>query len=234
MQSYFEKMKGSAMKAAKQGMQLLATVSAVASDTVSAVASDLAITPQYNTGRKPQEEFTLLFKAICEAIDEIADSDDADSPEADRRLYDSRARSCLKAMVALLQTESDRWVKQYADSPDPEVNELPCLDRFLQTHVMQELSSRAVRDLPRGCLPLVLGSTAALLRGVRYPLLPHQTVHKPIAHLVSVAARFDAMNFAGSDSTSKQELASYKKRIGESEAIAFNWLFLKKKINLLF
>ena len=140
--------------------------------------------------RLPQEELVVLFKECCAIIDDLADTDDHESSESDRMLYESKVRPNLKAMINLLQGESERWLAQYSESPDPEINELPCIDIFLRLHMMQELCVRAVRDMPRGCLPLIMGSTALMLRLVRYPLLPHQTVHKPIANLVSVASRY--------------------------------------------
>lgn len=211
MNSVFEKMKGSALKAAKQGLQILATVSAAASELTSA---PLPIPP---SERSPQEQLVFLFKAVTEEIDSMAEDEDySETPETDQRVYNSKLRAYLKSMIVLIQAESDTWIAKYALSPDPEVSDLPCLDTFLQKHIMQELCIRAIRDIPRGCLPLILGASAQLFNVVRYPLLPHQTVHKPIANLVSVASRFDAMNYTSSSSSheAKQAMTSYKKMIG--------------------
>ena len=116
------------------------------------------------------------------------------------------------------------YLGRYGERPDPEIVELPCLDTFLQTHVLQALCNRATRDLPRGTLPLMLGTVAALLRSVKYPLLSHQTIHKPVAHLISVAARYEALfvaagsalprNSSLTSERSSLDLATYKKRIG--------------------
>lgn len=78
------------------------------------------------------------------------------------------------------------------------------------------LGNRACRDLPRGSLPMILGIIASLLRCVRYPLLPHQTVHRPIAHLITVAWRYEVFHNHGLSSQSKAEFISYRKRIGKS------------------
>jgi hypothetical protein len=88
-------------------------------------------------------------------------------------------RPNLKLMIALLQAESDNWLSKYAECPDPQTSDLPCLDAFLRLHMMQvhfqnvhvdfshlrlqELCTRAMRDMPRGCLPLIIGSTGQII-----------------------------------------------------------------------
>ena len=168
MQEYFKNvkalagsMKASATKAAKEVVA-----------KVSAVASELKLPSSVTPAKKPHEELVELFCSVCQIMDEMGGEDDADSAEADAALYDSKARGNLKGMITILQIESDTWFGQYSEKPDPDVADLPCLNSFLETNVMHELSNRAVRDLPRGCLPLILGTTASLLRSVRYPLLP--------------------------------------------------------------
>ena len=70
---------------------------------------------------------------------------------------------------------------------------------------------------------MVLTMLTALLRSIPYPLLPHMTVHKPIANLISVAVRYDAMHMSTTagvvgkeaETFNKAEYTAYKKRIGE-------------------
>ena len=169
-------------------------------------------------GNNAQTELLLSFHSVCEVIDGLAELNNASSAEADRQLYESSARDNLKTMISLLRKESDDWFEKYGERPDPEIVDMPCLDTFLQTHVLQALCNRATRDCPRGTLPLILATVASMLRNVKYPLLPHQTIHKPIAHLLSIASRYDSIhgkNYHGSsNSQSHLEWISYKKRIG--------------------
>ena len=119
-------------------------------------------------------------------------------------------------MVRLLHEEDEIWARQSIDSSVVGVDmndnsgDHPCLESFLQFHVMQELCNRALKDRPRGCITLVLGTATAILRNVRYPLLPHQTVHVPLGQLISFATRYDSLC---NDKASGIN-ASYKKRIG--------------------
>lgn len=220
MSFLFQKLKDQAKQVVKRVSMAAETFTETVSD-FSLVASEVLMNTQAPPSKKAQDELLDLFFEACQIMDEGAQRDDADSSEADRLLYNSNVKSNLKRVTQLLQTESDAWLSKYSQRPDPEISEMPCLDTFLQTQVLQELVNRAVRDLPRGCLPLILGQIAILLRNVKYPLLPHQTVHKPIARLISVASRFDALNTSNSSAslTSRQELASYKKRIGECKIL---------------
>lgn len=214
MQNYFTKIKGSALKAAQQGLNL---INQTIHNNASNVTTDVSISKRHNHHNKPDEELVIYFQEVCEIIDTIAESEHPYSIEADRLLYSSKAKDNLQLIVSLLQQESDRWYIKYSHSPDPEMTDLPCLDTFIQTHVLHTLCNRASRDLPRGTLPLILGIISSLLRSVRYPLLPHQTVHKPIAHLISIAWRFEAFHgeVNRSSSQSPNDIANYRKRIGK-------------------
>ena len=114
-------------------------------------------------------------------------------------------------MVRLLHEEDERWTQKSLDaveSTDEDESGDGCLEAFLQFHVMQELCSRALKDKPRGCMTIIIGTATSILRNVRYPLLPHQTVHVPLGQLISVATRFDSL------CSGKPGTANYKKRIG--------------------
>lgn len=208
MRGFFDKVKGSALKSMQQGMQFI--------EKVGVAASEMAITAVSQQAKNPEEQIMSLFFTVCEIIDEIGIQDGADSPEAERYLYDSKVRSLLSEITDKLQEESEKWFFAYSENPDPELTDLPFLDAFLHNNIMNELCNRATQDLPRGCLPLILEIISNLLRRVRYPLLPQQIINKPISRLVSFAVRFDIMNTPSGvvSQELKQELASYKKRIG--------------------
>ena len=115
----------------------------------------------------------------------------------------------MRAMIKLLHEEDERWARKLFDHPESEnISDLPCIEAFLQHYVMQELCNRALKDKPRGCMPIVLTAVATILKCVRYPLLPHQTVHVPLVQLISCATRYDSLN------SGKPGLINYKKRIG--------------------
>ena len=186
--------------------------------------------------QRPQDRLLQLFRSACELMETMANAPESQSMEADRRLQQSNVKVYIKEMIDILEEEGRKWKFGHDHSNDDPTSYTPCMDLFLQTRMVQELCNRAVLDLPRGCLPLVLSMLAILLRTVSYPLLPHMTVHKPIANLVSVAVRYDAMhmytnagnsNTAGStiannnnnnnnpEAYNKQEYTSYKRRVGK-------------------
>ena len=138
--------------------------------------------------------------------------------EADKALHSSKVRDHLREMVRLLHEEDEIWARRSIDITDTDSSDVtdgsgdhPCLESFLQCHVMQELCNRALKDRPRGCITLVIGVATAILRNVRYPLLPHQTVHVPLGQLISFATRYDSL----CNDKSVGFTASYKKRIGK-------------------
>jgi uncharacterized membrane protein len=72
------------------------------------------------------------------------------SAEGEKLLNDSKVRDHVKEMLRHLQLEDEQWVGAHVKSAgDDEVREHPCLEVFLQNHVMEELCSRAKRDKPR-------------------------------------------------------------------------------------
>ena len=52
-----------------------------------------------------------------------------------------------------------------------------------------------------GCLSLILESLSQLFSIVDYQLLPMSSIHKPIAKLISVASRYDAINLSNTTTT---------------------------------
>ena len=176
----------------------------------------------------PQLRLTLLFQRICRTLDSIGDMENSHTLLGDRLLYQSNVREDMKAIITILQIESDKWLSCYSLSPDPEMSQLPCLNSFLQNKIMNELCERAHADHPRGTLPLILGAFASLLRRVRYPLLPHQTVHRPIVKLINIASRRDnRMKVNDRDGQSKQDILSYRGRV-EAGLIALICICMRK------
>jgi hypothetical protein len=214
MKGFLDRVKGSASK-------VMQSVANAASEL-----AELSFSSNMDE-RPPQDEVYEAFKSLCAIIDELAGKPDAGTTDADRALYESKAREHVRDIIGLMQLEGDDWLVHISKPSTGETFEMPCLDVFLQMNMMHELAKRATADLPRGTLPLVLGTTSSLLRNVRYPLLPHTIVHKPIVKLISMASRFDALNTGESLSSSaaRAELASYKKRIdiGLTTLIGIVW-----------
>ena len=52
-------------------------------------------------------------------------------------------------MLRHLQNEDELWVQSHGEKSDDEVRDHPCLEIFLQNHVMEKLCSRAKKDKPR-------------------------------------------------------------------------------------
>ena len=181
---------GSALKRAKEG---LAAITHAASELMSSGQA---------SSRRPGEELLNSFKDFCAEIDTLAEADDMESTDGGGVVIDTNVFEQLSVIIDLLRRESREWSLSGGDPSGPLVEydaaKLQCLEVFVENHMMHEICMRAIRDIPRGCMPIVLNATALLLQSVRYPLLVHQTIHKPIANLVSIAARFDALKDAAS------------------------------------
>ncbi len=166
--------------------------------------------------------------------------------ETDVRLNYSRIGLELKKLIQILKLDSEKWlviqrrVDRHKNDPahvqnnDVEVDnmtiqaasniileesDIPCIDHFIQSNMIQTLCNHVQTDIPRGIMPLMLKALTLLFKSVPYPLLPHQSIHRPIAKLISTAARYDA--FIGvygehnKTSTEKEQYDNYRKRIGE-------------------
>lgn len=194
---------------------------------VSAFAESAGLTPT-TSFKTPAEQFVYCFREACSIIDELSERDDADTSAADNDLFESKVRTYFKIMISLLVKESDKWSEEFNDSVDDEISEMPCFDVFLYDRVCEELVKRAIKDKPRGMLPLILGTLASLIRSIKYPLLPISNNSKHISRLISFASRFDALHYTASYSSSssttskalpssavdhKSEILNYKKRV---------------------
>jgi hypothetical protein len=224
---YLSKVTGSALSLAKQSIQVISTSMANTNDLRANEVVQTAGT------ENPQMRVVHLFKEICRLIESIARAPDFESFEADQRLQKSAVRSHIKEIIFILAKEARATNQQAAAAfvdPSAGLAFMPCMDVFLQHRMVQELCNRAILDAPRGCLPLILTAMATLLHSVPYPLLPHMSVHKPLANLVSVAVRYDAMHMYNSSNNNngaglgkngsmqleqQQEYADYKRRVGK-------------------
>lgn len=126
-------------------------------------------------------------------------------------------------MLKLLQADDARWVRSHSVSCDKEIV-YPCIDSFLAKHMMRELCSRAMKDHPRGTMAVILATAASLLRYIRYPLLPHQSVHVPLAQLITHAMRISNSSLVSGNSDA---FLKYKHNIGEQFALVNYVPFLK-------
>ncbi len=147
--------------------------------------------------------------------------------DAERLFHDSKAREHIKEILKLLQADDARWVHSHSQSSDAESVEkaYPCIDIFLSHHMMRELCTRALKDSPRGCMSVILAASAGILRYIRYPLLPHQSVHVPLAQLISHALLVSNSTLV---SGNNEAFLNYKKKIGiYSSSIYFKIQFFK-------
>ena len=110
-------------------------------------------------------------------------------------------------------------------------------DDFIQHHVIREFSLRAIKDSPKGILPLILNFIASILQNVKYEILPHVSVHRSVANLIFFASHYESLQnnglfksvnglnnksslYGNSQATpgggrSSTAIAIYKKRIGD-------------------
>ena len=116
-----------------------------------------------------------------------------------------------------------------------DINSGSCFDDFIQNHVIRELCIRAMKDSPRGFLPLLLNFLASILQNVPHPLLPHVSVHRAVANLLFHSYHYESLKVrdspvryhyrgsggvevaaAGHDNRDLGSADAYKKRIGIS------------------
>jgi len=189
---FLNRAKASVLKATSQAAASLREI----------VASPSSTSPQRYDTELPRDVLLSLVHSVCGVIDQHAHSDEADSLEGDRVLYESNAREYLRKLIDMLVVDSNRWASACSSSSssssssavDSSLSLSPTpIDVFLQSNAMHEFCRRAGRDLPRGTLPMVLAFVSSLLKQARYPFLPHMAVYKPLTKLIALACRYDAM-----------------------------------------
>ncbi len=216
--SFFNKVKGSAMSFASKGMQILSNVKSAAVEFTNTNTPSNAIVIY------PEKEIVLLFNAILEIIDTLANNNEPFSNETDQKLQNSKIKFFITKIIGYIQVETETWMHDFhnAEINEFEDSKMPCIDLFLSTHFVNELVNRGLLDRPKGCLPLILSIISYLLRSINYPLLPHQTIYKPISKLISNAMRYDAVHnnatiMCTNGVYNKVEYSNYKRRIGECQ-----------------
>lgn len=207
--SFFSKVKSIASK----GMKVLSDVKMAAVEYATAPSGTSSIG---QSTLPPYKEIIYLAQQVLEIIDTLSQVDPY-SLETDRRLHDSKIRLFVGRIVHLLQIESsNESLSIHNDDHEPSS---PCIDIFVSSNFIAALITRGLVDKPRGCLPLVLWVIADILRSVSYPLLPLQSIYKPVSKLISNAMRYDAVHnnanlICSGGVYNKNEYSAYKRRIG--------------------
>ena len=207
--SFFSKVKSIASK----GMKVLSEVKSAAVEYATAPSSSSSVT---QSTLPPYKEIIQLAQQILDIIGNLSQSDPY-SIETDKRLQDSKIRMYVSRIIYLLQVESsNESLSAHNDDNEPSS---PCIDIFVSSNFIAALITRGLVDKPRGCLPLVLMVVADILRSVSYPLLPLQSIYKPVSKLISNAMRYDAVHnnanlICSGGVYNKIEYSAYKRRIG--------------------
>jgi Retinoic acid induced 16-like protein len=116
----------------------------------------------------------------------------ADSIEVEREFSQSRIKEHLREMISILRADTDTLSDgMRVDQFDEDSGS--CFDYFIQYHVVREFCIRAIKDTPRGFLPLILNFIASILQNVTYPLLPHVSIHKAIANLLFFSLHYESL-----------------------------------------
>jgi len=213
MSSYFSKLKGAVSSVAKQGATILTGISNVATSPTPSSSE---------TSISGKNELIQLYDQFCSIVDRLANLPNAESIDIDLKLTESNARPILRRIIKLLQIESELWIEhqrlhiQQLQSSKKHIEdiEIPCLEYVLQSNMIQGFVNHALTDTPRGLMPLVLTGISHMLRSIEYPLLPHQSVYKSVAKLISFASRYEFVITAISAKDEEQYL-SYRRRIGK-------------------
>jgi hypothetical protein len=211
--------------------------------SVTAVAAEIATSPStFLFKRPPEEEFLEKIRALVAIIEELAQREDNTSGahrisigfaqlssqftlpvECEKDLSDSKAKDFAKDIIRLLQAEDARWVSSHASASRNGNVAYPCINIFLSQHVMGKLCSHANRDVPRGTMSLILALVSSLLGTIRYPLLPHQSVHVPLSQLITNAARVYS---GASVQHDNEQFAAYKRKIGDKINCRYDFIFV--------
>ena len=170
-----------------------------------------------NSASLPPEE-DLVYRAhwSLDLIDHYANSNNADSLEADRSLHSCKLREHARAMITILSKESEKWKESESSSKQAiNMQAMPCIKMFIQKNIIQEFVDRALLDRPRGCLPLILAIATSLMTRVNYPLITEYSIQQALNQLVGAAYRYDDAVIARKGAAALKDPAyhGYKKRI---------------------
>jgi hypothetical protein len=249
--NYFNKARNHAIEAAKKASSVINSVSSAASelavsnglspanlsDAVSNKINRLSNNNNNNNNNDREisvEEFMLLFKSICEILDSIIDSYLTNSEE-DMEINESKIKNHLKLMISTMEKESINWFHGQKDYQSQLsgglMTDMPCINALISNHILQELCERSSKDVPCGCMPLIITTTSALLRQIKYPLILHQTIYKPIERLIRAATRFDAIQNSNYSKTNNNYINRID--IGLTSLITTIWRLIAENHTIL-
>lgn len=232
--NFLKKVKGSAINLAKAVKEVTVGAGGDGFSGSSTHSGGPACSPVPTVN--PSYEVSMLFKTICEIIDKFAEQPGSQTSEGERKLNESKVRSYLRFLFIWLRKDGENWLQsssvEHSDVLEDFDDIAPTLliDLFVQHHMTKEFCKRAMEDNPRGCLPMIMNFLTQIVCFVKFPMLPQQTFHKPLAQLIAHAARFDAIFSpvgVGKNCTSAQyqEYLGYRRRVDLSLAMLLNALW---------
>ena len=170
----------------------------------------------------------------------------ADSIEVEREFSQSKIKEYLREMISILRADTDTLSDGTVRNDQFDEDSGSCFDYFIQYHIVREFCIRAIKDTPRGFLPLILNFIASILQNVTYPLLPHVSIHKAIANLLFFSLHYESLQLRdsrtlhgvqgvdgsvglGDRDRDRASVAQYQERIGDLRIrYCFLNTFLKK------
>jgi hypothetical protein len=174
---YFNKMKGSALNI---GIQILNSVSEISNHESTKLSSVVHI--------------KNLFSVICETLESLESLNATYSDELGQKLLnESKIKLYIKSLLSIIKQESELWSSEQVYDPfankNENTNRTIGLDFFLQSDIVSELCNRAMNDVTKSFLPLLLKTFLSPLLKFKYPFLPHTSIHRPIALLIAFTYR---------------------------------------------
>ena len=116
----------------------------------------------------------------------------SDSYEVEKEFSQSKIKEYLREIISILKSDTDTLSEglYMADLNDDLGS---CFDYFIQFHMVREFCIRAIKDTPRGFLPLILNFVASVFQNVSYPLLPQVSIHKAVANLLFFSYHYESL-----------------------------------------
>mmetsp|Transcript_9538 Transcript_9538/g.12541 ORF Transcript_9538/g.12541 Transcript_9538/m.12541 type:complete len:841 (+) Transcript_9538:138-2660(+) len=134
------------------------------------------------------DEFKFRYRSFLETVN-ILGSQKLDAETGAALLAESRVKDHVKGVIRVLIEEDHANTAVDASLTDAlgVQTQYPCMEYFFEERVMRSLCELGIADQPIGTMSLVLGTAAALMMHIQYPLLPSQHVHYPISELITAA-----------------------------------------------
>jgi len=172
-------------------MEILRTIKKATSGLAKRIGQSVESVPEVSGSQTQQDrldEFKFRYRSFLETVN-ILGSQKLDAETGAALLAESRVKEHVKGMLRVL-LEEDR-ANTAVDSSLADTLGLqpsyPVMEYFFEERVMRSLCELGIADQPIGTMSLVLGTAAALLLRIEYPLLPSQHVHYPISELITAA-----------------------------------------------